>query len=95
MKFQCSKPVSAVGGKKTSAAESTASTSSSLSRAELSGGGLIAWSGPFSSPGAGATGSSVRSIWLHHKCIRAVGTSAEGIASIRQANKFHFTGAAQ
>ena len=45
--------------KKTSAAESTASTSSSLTSPELSTGGLIAWSSPFSSPGAGATGSSV------------------------------------
>jgi hypothetical protein len=35
MMFQCNKAVSAVGGKRTSAAESTASTSSSLSSPEV------------------------------------------------------------
>ena len=90
MMFQCSNAVSTAAGQKTSAAESTASTSRSLSSPELSGGGLIVWSAPFCSPGAGATGSFVRSIWLHRKCIRAVSTSAESIGSVRQANTFRF-----
>jgi hypothetical protein len=68
MMFQCSNAVSTVSGRKTSAAEGTANTSSSLSSPEIGAGGLMAWSGSFSSPGAGPKGSSVGSIFLHRKC---------------------------